>query len=99
MIQQIEEVRIEPETRPLIELERLADTKIHVGKMRSRNGTATQVGVAPKTSVGIDRRIVLTISRHSKLAGIQILISSRSPCWVLSINDGPEHAVRTLEFR
>src|SRR6267378_3640457 len=51
VVQQIEEVRIESEAGPLVDLERLADAKIYIGEMRPRNRASTQVWVTPESAM------------------------------------------------
>src|SRR5208282_5815687 len=91
MVEQVEEVGIEPEARPLVDFEGFANAKIHVGKVRSRNCAPTEVGVAPVSTVGIDIRIVQAIGTRAKLGRIQI--------HVFMLVDGTENAARADEFR
>ena len=57
MIQQIEEVRIKSEPHPFIDLERFADAKINVREPRAGNRTPTEVGIAPKATMVVNRGI------------------------------------------
>jgi hypothetical protein len=74
MVEQIEEVGIEPEAHPLVDLEGLADSKINVRVHWPWQRSATGVGIAPEPTVIVNRRIVQAVTRRSELGCIKVLI-------------------------